>query len=87
MNALRAGAKDLAKGAAGAAGQRRTDSDLSLKWALIGSGVLLLIMWAMLTFLPITGRRDASVLNNFLAALLVVVFGFLFVRFHRALRD
>ena len=40
MNALRAGAKDLAKGAAGAAGQRRTDNDISLKWALIGAGVL-----------------------------------------------
>jgi uncharacterized oligopeptide transporter (OPT) family protein len=78
VNALRAGAKDLAKGAAGAAGQRRTDKDISLKWALLGSGVLLLIMWAMLTFFPIKNAETHG-LNNFLAALLVVVFGFLFV--------
>ena len=78
VNALRAGAKDLAKGAAGAAGQRRTDKDISLKWALLGAGVLLLVMWAMLTFFPIKNAETHG-LNNFLAALLVVVFGFLFV--------
>jgi putative OPT family oligopeptide transporter len=78
VNALRAGAKDLVAGAAGAAGQRRTDKDISLKWALLGAGVLLVIMWAMLTFFPI---KDAatSATNNIFAALLVVVFGFLFV--------
>jgi putative OPT family oligopeptide transporter len=76
--ALRAGAKDLAAGAAGAAGQRRTDRDLSLKWALIGAGVLMLMMWAMLTFRPVPGAQT-SVFNNLMAALLVVVFGFLFV--------
>jgi putative OPT family oligopeptide transporter len=76
--ALRAGAKDLAKGAAGAAGQRRTDQDLSLKWALIGAGVLMLMMWAMLTFHPVPGAQT-SVFSNLTAALLVVVFGFLFV--------
>jgi putative OPT family oligopeptide transporter len=76
--ALRAGAKDLAKGAAGAAGQRRTDRDLSLKWALIGAGVLMLMMWAMLTFHPVPGAQT-SVFSNLMAALLVVVFGFLFV--------
>jgi putative OPT family oligopeptide transporter len=78
LNALRAGAKDLAKGAAGAAGQRRTDKDISLKWALLGSGVLLVAMWAMLTFFPIKNAETHG-MNNFLAALLVVVFGFLFV--------
>ena len=78
MNALRAGAKDLAKGAAGAAGLRRTDKDISLKWALLGAGVLLLAMWAMLTFFPIKNAETHG-MNNFLAALLVVVFGFLFV--------
>jgi putative OPT family oligopeptide transporter len=78
VNALRAGAKDLAKGAAGAAGLRRTDKDISLKWALLGAGVLLLAMWAMLTFFPIKNAETHG-MNNFLAALLVVVFGFLFV--------
>ncbi len=78
VNALRAGAKDLAKGAAGAAGLRRTDKDISLKWALLGAGVLLIVMWAMLTFFPIKNAETHG-LNNFFAALLVVVFGFLFV--------
>jgi putative OPT family oligopeptide transporter len=76
--ALRAGAKDLARGSAGAAGQRRTDRDLSLKWALIGAGVLMLMMWAMLTFNPVPGAQT-SVFSNLMAAILVVVFGFLFV--------
>ncbi len=78
IGALRAGAKDLAKGAAGAAGQRRTDRDLSLKWALIGAVVLMLMMWGMLTFHPVPGAQT-SMFNNLLAAILVIVFGFLFV--------
>jgi uncharacterized oligopeptide transporter (OPT) family protein len=76
--ALRAGAKDLAAGASGILGQKRTDRDLPLSWALLGSGLLLLFMWALLTFYPVAGAHT-SVLNNFFAALLVVVFGFLFV--------
>lgn len=78
VSALRAGAKDLAAGAAGAAGQRRTDHDISLKWALIGAGILLVIMWGMLTFKPIA-HAETSALNNIFAALLVIVFSFLFV--------
>ena len=78
VSALRAGAKDLVAGAAGAAGQRRTDKDISLKWALIGAGVLLVIMWVMLTFFPIKDAATSPV-NNIFAAVLVVVFGFLFV--------
>jgi len=82
--ALRAGAKDLAAGAAGAASQRRTDRDLSLKWALLGSGLLMVIMWLMLTFprlflMQPLQHAETSALNNIFAAVLVVVFGFLFV--------
>src|SRR5437660_1217488 len=76
--ALRAGAKDLAAGSAGAAGQRRTDRDISLKWALLGAGLLMVMMWAMLTFYPVPGAHT-SWISNIFAALLVVVFGFLFV--------
>jgi len=76
--ALRAGAKDLSAGAAGVLGQKRTDRDLPLTWALIGAGVLLLFMWALLTFYPVAGAHT-SIVNNFFAALLVVIFGFLFV--------
>ena len=78
VNALRAGAKDLARGAAGAAGLRRTDKDLNLKWALIGAAVLMVIMWALLTFKPIL-HAETSAGNNIFAAILVIVFGFLFV--------
>ncbi|HEX4606529.1 MAG TPA: oligopeptide transporter, OPT family [Candidatus Angelobacter sp.] len=76
--ALRAGAKDLAAGSAGVLSLRRTERDLPLKWALIGAGTLMVFMWGMLTFFPVTGA-NTSVVNNFFAALLVVVFGFLFV--------
>ena len=78
VNALRAGAKDLAAGAGAAAGQRRTDRDLNLKWALLGSFVLMIVMWVMLTFYPVPGAQT-SALNNIFAAILVVIFGFLFV--------
>lgn len=78
VNALRAGAKDLAKGAAGAAGQRRTEKDISLKWALVGAVILLVIMWGMLTFKPIQ-HAETSAGNNVFAAILVIIFGFLFV--------
>jgi putative OPT family oligopeptide transporter len=78
LAALRAGAKDLAAGAAGATSQRRTEQDIPLSRALIGAGVLLLMMWGMLTFFGIKGAHT-TVVENFFAALLVVVFGFLFV--------
>jgi putative OPT family oligopeptide transporter len=78
VNALRAGVKDLARGAAGAAGLRRTDKDLNLKWALVGAAVLMVIMWALLTFKPIL-HAETSAANNIFAAILVIVFGFLFV--------
>ena len=39
----------------------------------------MLMMWAMLTFHPVPSAANASVCNNLLAALLVVIFGFLFV--------
>ena len=78
MNALRAGAKDLAKGAAGAAGQRRTDSDHQLE---VGIGRLRRTAAHHVGDAHIFPIQNAEThgLNNFLAALLVVVFGFLFV--------
>jgi putative OPT family oligopeptide transporter len=76
--ALKAGAKDLAAGAKGAMGQRRTEQDLPLSWALAGAGVLLLVMWGMLTFFPVPGA-NTTIVNNFFAAVLVIIFGFLFV--------
>jgi putative OPT family oligopeptide transporter len=76
--ALRAGFKDLGKGAAEAASTRRTDRDLSMKFALGGSLLVLVMMWAMLTFYPVENART-SLLANLAAAVFVVIFGFLFV--------
>ena len=78
VGALRAGMKDLAAGAAGVAGQRRTERDINLKWALLGAVILMVIMWGLLTFFPIKNAETHG-LNNIFAAVLVVIFGFLFV--------
>src|SRR5256885_2267126 len=76
--ALRAGAKDFRKGAAEAAGQQRTDKDLSMKVAMAGAGLVLIMMVLMLTFKPVPGAYT-SFGANLLAAIFVIVFGFLFV--------
>ena len=76
--ALKAGFKDLGKGAAEAAGTKRTDRDLDMKVAAGGSVLILLMMWAMLTFYPVP-KASTSVLANLAAAVFVVIFGFLFV--------
>lgn len=78
IGALRAGMKDLAAGAAGVAGQRRTERDINLKWALLGATILMVVMWSLLTFFPIKNAETHG-LNNIFAAILVVIFGFLFV--------
>ena len=78
VGALRAGMKDLAAGAAGIAGQRRTERDINLKWALLGAALLMVVMWGLLTFFPIKNAETHG-LNNIFAAVLVVIFGFLFV--------
>ena len=68
--------------AARAGGERRaplrTENDLSNAWTIGGSVALVLAMWAMLTLKPVPGAYT-SVLANLLAAIFVVVFGFLFV--------
>jgi putative OPT family oligopeptide transporter len=76
--ALRAGAKDIGGGSAAAVGRKRTDDDLEMKWALAGAGLVLLLMWGMLTFKPVPGAYT-SPMANVLAAVFVVIFGFLFV--------
>ena len=78
LAALRAGAGDMAKGAAAAMSRRRTDDDVPMKWALMGAVLVLIMMWAMLTFKPVPGT-STSLLANLAAAIFVVVFGFLFV--------
>jgi putative OPT family oligopeptide transporter len=78
IGALRAGAKDLAKGAAAAASEKRTDNDLSLKVALGGIVLVMLMIWAMLTFKPVPGAQT-TFFANVAATIFIVIFGFLFV--------
>ncbi|HWZ42352.1 MAG TPA: oligopeptide transporter, OPT family [Candidatus Saccharimonadales bacterium] len=78
VNALRAGASDLKKGAAAALGARRTDMDLSIKHALVGTLLMLITMVAYLAIKPVPGTSP-SIIANIAAAVFVVVFGFLFV--------
>ena len=77
--ALSAGAADLRKeSAAGAAPQGRTSRDLKTTVVLAGSAVIVLLMWALLTFKPVPGA-PTGFLANVIASILVVIFGFLFV--------
>ncbi len=76
--ALKAGFADLGKGAAAAASTKRTERDLDMRVAALGSLLILAMMWAMLTFYPVANAQT-SLLANLAAAVFVVIFGFLFV--------
>ena len=81
VSALTAGLKDVrAQRELGAAAPQagRLERDLPMKFVLIGSVVLVAMIWALLTFKPIPGA-STGLLANLAAALLVIVFGFLFV--------
>jgi putative OPT family oligopeptide transporter len=79
VSALTAGLKDVRAQRAGTAGEAsRLERDLPMKFVLIGSAVLLVMIWALLTFKPIPGA-GTGLFSNLAAALLVMVFGFLFV--------
>ena len=81
VTALSAGLKDMresrAIGAVNAA-MRRVDRDFSMKIVVLGSLAIVAMMWALLTFRPIPGA-GTTVFQNLIAAVFVVVFGFLFV--------
>ncbi|HEX9615147.1 MAG TPA: oligopeptide transporter, OPT family, partial [Bacteroidota bacterium] len=79
VSAFKAGVKDLtAKKGAVVQAASRTENDLPMNIVMIGSVALVLVIWGLLTFMPIPGA-DTGILANFLSALLVVIFGFLFV--------
>ena len=79
ISALRAGLKDVrAEGAGTAAAKSRIDRDMSIRTVVIGSLVIVVLMWLMLTFDPIKGANTAWY-QNLLAGIFVVFFGFLFV--------
>ena len=77
ISALRAGMKTIGKNVAGASNSR-TERDIPMNIVLLGSGLLVLMIFLFLTFKPIPGAQTGW-LANLAAALLVMVFGFLFV--------
>jgi len=77
--ALTAGLKDVKAGReGGAAAANRTQRDLPMKFVVIGSLAIIVMMWALLTFRPIPGAQT-GLGSNLIAAVFVVMFGFLFV--------
>ncbi|MGB0034118.1 MAG: oligopeptide transporter, OPT family [Candidatus Acidiferrales bacterium] len=79
ISALRSGLKDVRAGGAGEpVAKNRIDRDISMRTVVIGSLVIVAMMWALLTFHPIKDANTAWY-QNLLAGILVVIFGFLFV--------
>src|SRR5262249_60830607 len=80
ISALRAGLKDVrAQGAMGAAeSASRIERDIPMRTVIIGSAVIIAMMWVLLTFRPIEGAATRWY-HNLFAAVFVVIFGFLFV--------
>jgi len=78
VGALRAGAADLRKSNAQTVSEGRTSRDLPMTLVLAGSAVIVVLMWAFLTFKPVPGAPTGA-FANLIASVLVVVFGFLFV--------
>jgi putative OPT family oligopeptide transporter len=78
--ALRAGLQDVRarEEAVQQVAVSRTERDLSMKIVVFGSLGIVAMMWALLTFRPIPGAQT-TLGANLLAAVFVVVFGFLFV--------
>jgi len=79
ISALRSGLKDVREKNAGqTVAASRIERDMSMKTLVLGSAVIIVLMWALLTFLPIQGA-STHWYQNVLAGIFVVVFGFLFV--------
>ncbi|HTU34777.1 MAG TPA: oligopeptide transporter, OPT family [Candidatus Acidoferrum sp.] len=78
FSALTAGLKDVRAKQSEMDESQRTERDISMKWVLGGSAAIIVVIWGFLKFNPIPGART-GVLSNLIAAIFVVVFGFLFV--------
>jgi putative OPT family oligopeptide transporter len=77
VSALRAGMKTIGKNVSGG-DSSRTERDIPMNIVLLGSALLVLMIFLFLTFKPIPGAQTGW-LANLAAALLVMIFGFLFV--------
>lgn len=81
VSALRAGLKDVRTenaSASDSAASDRTEQDTPMRWVILGSLIIIVMMWILLTFHPMKGASTFWYQNLF-AAVFVVVFGFLFV--------
>jgi putative OPT family oligopeptide transporter len=79
ISALTAGLKDVrTENASEAASSGRTERDTPMRWVILGSIVIIAMMWVLLTFHPMKGAGTLWYQNLF-AGIFVVVFGFLFV--------
>jgi putative OPT family oligopeptide transporter len=78
FSALGAGFKTMRPGAAAQGQTIRTEDDLSMGVVLIGSLLIVALMFVFLEFKPVPGAFVGWA-ANLAASLLVVVFGFLFV--------
>ena len=77
--ALTAGMKDVrGQQSGGAPATSRIDRDTPMKWVVLGSILIVVMMWVLLTFHPMQGAATQWYQNLF-AGVFVVVFGFLFV--------
>jgi putative OPT family oligopeptide transporter len=79
ISALRAGLKDVhAEGAGQSSSTSRIDRDVSMRWVILGSLLIIFLMWLLLTFHPMKGA-NTQWYHNLLAGIFVTIFGFLFV--------
>jgi uncharacterized oligopeptide transporter (OPT) family protein len=79
ISALTAGMKDVRVDGAGTAeATSRVDRDTPMRWVVLGSALIIVMMWILLTFHPMQGAATRWYQNLF-AGIFVVVFGFLFV--------
>ncbi len=79
LRALASGLKDVRAQRGGVVAESsRLDRDIPMRFVVFGSILILAMMWALLTFKPIPGAK-AGLFANLVAALFVVIFGFLFV--------
>ncbi len=79
LGALRSGLKDFrAENADAVALTSRVERDLSMRIVVGGSILIVAMMWALLTFRPVPGAQTGW-FANLVAAIFVVIFGFLFV--------
>jgi putative OPT family oligopeptide transporter len=79
ISALRSGLKDIrSQSGAEAVAPSRIEDDMSMRTVVVGSIVIIVMMWVLLTFHPMQGA-DTTWYQNLFAGVFVVVFGFLFV--------